>query len=829
MKGTFSNIKYMTTGAPGPESNNVGCIVGIPMVVGNAQRIDTASLPMNEMISHRITGTILKIVTDPETLAYVIAAESADDIAGILEGDIVNAVIEWRDGDEAKTYVPASFIVSLVEKDELYLVMLGESDPPITGPTPMNVILTFTALNPASSVNTERYTVRLMGNLENQEDYIIIKCADYPQILDMVSKGDIILIRGDDYEHGCLSYAMKVIGVNGDGDDAVIILDHAWHDAPDVGGKDYQLIVQTTDTCQTTLKIRGTDLPDDYVAGDVLHSASFKIKRAGADDYITISLNSEIVKANYGTGDVVAELELFSEVVSDEAGVYEYDPLAMTLTINDKDYTSNVSVGDTIVLMPQSGKTYEKKCILTVTEAPYFEMGKSIIGARPVNFTGAVEGALYKVSTYSIYTDYAGATLGTPGNPGKRGYALYCDYVVYRTSEKGVRTISSVADLVNVYGSISIANPLSNLPFGAYMYALASGMANKFKVCALDLSGVLPATLMEITPETIMGTSSYWLAATTEIDKHKDIYYLATLTGDATIQDTYISYVNTASGMQRGREKMYYMPKSIINGGDLSESGIPASFGNYYYGDQDNYEVARKYSDGYIGEGGAAVPFNKDADVELAASVPMPYNNERVVFIGAEYASIGDINIEGYYLSAIIAGWRSAMPVAYVADDMKVPLITDLPSRDGYYSGDDLDALASSGWYMLQQTGNGPITCYMQKTTAYDSEEKGEESLVIALDMAMRDIRAALKQYIKGGLNNRKSPNGIGPLSERYLASLNAAIAFVRDKYMKAEVFSALDIISVLPSETSRTATNVVVRFMHYYPAREIYVTGYVE
>lgn len=223
--------------------------------------------------------------------------------------------------------------------------------------------------------------------------------------------------------------------------------------------------------------------------------------------------------------------------------------------------------------------------------------------------------------------------------------------------------------------------------------------------------------------------------------------------------------------------------------------------------------------------------FDKDADVEAAQATPMATNNERVTYIGCEWATIDETNIEGYHVAAIIAGWRASLPLGYVADDMKVPLITSIPSRSGYYSEDDLDALSAAGWYMLnQELDNSPVTCYIQKTTAYDSVEKGEESFIVALDSAMRDIRETLAPYIRGGLDNRISVDATAPVTVRYLAKLNAAISTVRYKYMQQqEVFSAMDVIAVRVSTISRTAAEIEVKFSHYYPAREIYVTGYVE
>ncbi|MDP3014073.1 MAG: hypothetical protein Q8M92_07530, partial [Candidatus Subteraquimicrobiales bacterium] len=174
---------------------------------------------------------------------------------------------------------------------------------------------------------------------------------------------------------------------------------------------------------------------------------------------------------------------------------------------------------------------------------------------------------------------------------------------------------------------------------------------------------------------------------------------------------------------------------------------------------------------------------------------------------------------------------RSNLQVGYDMSGMAVPLITSIPSRNGYYSDEDLDDLANAGWYMLQQESDGaPVVCYLQKTTAYDILEKSEESFIVALDFAMRDIRETCDPYTKGGLDNRISPNPTDTQTAAYLAKLNAAISPLRYKYVDTlKAFSVMEVVAVRVIEMKRTATDIIVRFVHYYPAREVYVTAYVE
>ena len=172
------------------------------------------------------------------------------------------------------------------------------------------------------------------------------------------------------------------------------------------------------------------------------------------------------------------------------------------------------------------------------------------------------------------------------------------------------------------------------------------------------------------------------------------------------------------------------------------------------------------------------------------------------------------------------------MDLAYVANDMTVPLISSIPSRNGHYSEDLLDSLSKSGWYMLQQEADGmPVKCYLQKTTAYDSVEKSEESFIVALDYCMADIKETLAPYIRGGMENRASiDNESSTVTKRYLGRLNSALSLVKYKYItKKEIFESLEVVSIKVNAMRKTGSDIVVKFKHYYIMSDIYVTAYVE
>lgn len=396
-------------------------------------------------------------------------------------------------------------------------------------------------------------------------------------------------------------------------------------------------------------------------------------------------------------------------------------------------------------------------------------------------------------------------------------FSIYYDTVFTRTSERGLRTINSVKDIVDIYNQDSLMDPRTNLPMAAYLCALSSGMANKFKIYALDMRGVAEYGVM---PNEYADELSSWANMPSQVLPHKDIYGVATMTFSKAVQDMlHAAFVNMSA--DKMAEKIYFVCRGIINGGDINTQAIDV-FGSGQYG-MDEYASDRKYSDG-----DGVVYYDPDADAEAAMSYPLPYNSERLVFVGCEFAGIGDINIEGYYVTAILLGQIMSKPLGYVMDGEGVPLLSRIPMRDTYYSEDDYYDLSISGWYMLEQTGTGPVTHYMGMTTAYSNRDKMELANVIAIDHFMRGIRATLAQYTKGGTENRVDNNGDGTLTKRYMERVSSAVKSVAQDYVNREIFESAALKTAEIDGTVSGRIKIGISISLYRQERYIYVTAYV-
>jgi len=569
------------------------------------------------------------------------------------------------------------------------------------------------------------------------------------------------------------------------------------------------------------ISIAGDDPVLNYVDGDKLAAMRMWIRKANENISEAHELKGAdfvLNKTDYGNGENdVVTIKPIKRIIKDSDSVeasWSDDNEELTLD----SAIENLAAGQTIVAtVTGSPDEYHYG---VVTGQPLVDAGETVCS---VAWSPSPEGG-FTGAPIEVYYDYT----SNPVTENERGYALHFDMTVYRTSIYGVKTISSIDDLVSMFGNDALTNPASNLACGAFLYGSAAGWRDKFKICALDLRDT--DNIEDTAVDNLLAAMSSWQSSLQKhVDIHKDAYYLVPLTMVDAVHDASIAYVDNASSITRRREKRLYVAKQITGVAD-EVTDMDDQFGNGKWGDLD-YTAGRLYQDGYLEEG-TLKTFDVDTDVETALSVAMPVNNERVTYIGCEHATIGDVNFEGYYVAAIVAGWRSSMPIGYDASDMKVPLLSSVANAISYYSDDHYDSLAASGWYMIKQSMVGaPVECYIQKTTAYDSVEKGEESFIVALDYCMRDIRATLAPYVRGGLDNRVSgSNPDSPVTVRYLNKLNSALSMIRYKYVEdLEVFAAMEVVAVRVSAMKRTAAEIDVKFNHYYPVREITVTGYVE
>jgi len=565
--------------------------------------------------------------------------------------------------------------------------------------------------------------------------------------------------------------------------------------------------------------IYGDNASFNYIDGDILGNANVFVKPTSGTEYYELPAGqiTEEDKLNYGTvNKLMAIYPVIKRTVKQGAKATVTDTTVITTGSSG---ITELESGDTIVITKEEATWYG--LVGTVTQVG--DETEASVEWKGDNPGQQVTGC----DVIYAYYDYTGESIGLT-----RGFDIGLDMIVYRTSIKGVYTIDSPDDIYSMFGTDAPTNPLSNLAHGAFLYGAANSFVDKYYIAACDLT--LIDDIEDETVSDLMADIILWTALLPEIDPYKNAYHLVPLSPSDSIRDLMIGYIDTASVMARKSEKHGYFSVPIINDGDIeTDEEIAETFGNALYG-KEGYTTGNKYANGYV-KGEEVIHFVPNTDVESATGVPPATNNERVTFIGMEYAVIGSgstaINIEGYYIAAIIAGWRSRLPLAYVMDDMAIPLISSIPCTGSYYSDDQRNALAASGWYMLyQDTNNGPVMCWLQMTTGYDSQERREQSFIVALDNLARDLRATFAPYTKGGLDNRISQDPEDPVTKTYLATLNSASGLVKNKYTVAQkVFAGFEVVGVTVNEMRRTATDIRIKVNHYYPAREIYITITVE
>jgi hypothetical protein len=558
-----------------------------------------------------------------------------------------------------------------------------------------------------------------------------------------------------------------------------------------------------------TVNITGDASEHGYRDGDILQSIEVYVRGSDEASEAATKLDSIATTLGaYGTSELIYAAALVCDKAQGASWVATMSYSSKVKLVTEP--LSGVSVGDIAKISSGSGELESTGQYLIVD---------ILTDGYTIEYIGGDELSLSDVTVLGIYYDYSYNYIADK----PRGFIMEMSTTVYRAGMRGVNTINTMNDISDMFGESSLTDPLSDLAFGAFMFGSANGWKDKFKICPLNMSLAPSAT-----PAEARSNAMLWAEACNKyVDTHKDAYYIVPLTTGKAAQDTVISYVNVSSALGKKSKKRVYLSRRIAGiNNEITDAQMSDYYGCGKWGDED-YVSGRMYIDGYPGK----LYLDVDADVGLAMSVPMSYDSERVTFIGCEHASIGSINIDGYHIAAIIAGWRSSLPMGYDASDMKVPLLTNIASGQAFYPEAQMEDLARTGWYMLSQDiSSSPVLCYKQKTSAYDNLDKSEESLVVALDMCMKDIGKALAPHIRGGMDNRATNTDTdAPATARYIDKLNAALSAVRHKYTVVnEVFAALQVVAVRMSTIKRDAAEIDIKFSHYYPVREIYVTGHV-
>ena len=605
--------------------------------------------------------------------------------------------------------------------------------------------------------------------------------------------------------------------------------------------------------------VAGTDLKV-YIrkAGEALSAA---VQMVGANGFTTVPT---ISSSNYND-DGVASIVFTAACGLREIGADYYDAGAARVILNNALAVVTVTgtSGAAWLALLEVGMT------LFDGVADYTKILSIDLSAG--TFTCSGTPAALDDATARVYYDYEGDSISE-----NRAPLITFDIVAQRSAISGMYTITGIEDLIEYFDESSLSYSESNLAFGAFLYMAANGSVDTFRIYAIPVDGTVATA-------TILAANATWLLAINKTVAVESIYHVIPLTNNETILDTFKAHVVAMSTTEQKKERRLYISEKIVNSGDgnaiytvgdgltistnvaaidglstvITLSGSThgviagAKFTGTFGGtiitanvtsvnlaaitvdiscDSDVGSITLwsfywPQTSGFINSG-----FDAATDVGVAVTVPSGYASERVTLIGPYYASMGTTDLVGYYIAAIVAGYRASLALGYVTTLDAVPLIDFIPMID-YFTVAQMELIKEAGWYMFNQEMTGaPVKCYHQNTTDQELLEKKEESMVIIIDALAQAVRATLQPYIARGINNRISPTvPESAVNLRYIAKLNSALAAIKHYYItQLEALADFKVIGITPNVANSDQTDIKLEVSHYYPSNRLNVTIYI-
>jgi len=423
-----------------------------------------------------------------------------------------------------------------------------------------------------------------------------------------------------------------------------------------------------------------------------------------------------------------------------------------------------------------------------------------------------------ELNTWELYHDYSGIVKGTPTVYPKRSPKVKMSITANRQSVSGKYTISSMGDLVDLFGANSVINSDSHLAFDAAWYFTVS--QTKFYIFAMDVDATTPAygeanalSTVEVA-KAINATSKYKVYHLVPSYRFNDVTDKAAVLA---ILGLYKAAVITRTSINSRNEGHLWCTIPLINKGFGYVDASGAAYGGTDLSEVDagtlfNETLCDSYDD-------------VDAIMGLAGD---NFNSELVTLLPA-HAFVGNDLLAGSAVAAVVAGFRASLDPGYSTTNETIPGITSVPSVE-YFTKDQIESLKNAGWQIIYQENTGVIPIiYHQTTTEPDTLQKLEEDLVIATHLCASEIRATLSPFIARGKVNRLSSDPTSPVTAGTLNKLNSAISGIKRKYVIDErIFSSLAILGIAQNTTNPDQSDIKLKIEYYYPHNRANVTIFV-
>ena len=144
---------------------------------------------------------------------------------------------------------------------------------------------------------------------------------------------------------------------------------------------------------------------------------------------------------------------------------------------------------------------------------------------------------------------------------------------------------------------------------------------------------------------------------------------------------------------------------------------------------------------------------NADALATEAATFPGVYSDRRVKLVWPDVVGDAGVTMPGYFLCAALAGLRSGVLPHQGLTNVEVKGFDDLSRTTQFFTSDQLDVLAASGyWIVTQDTNTGTVYTRQQLTTGDQSDiNMREDSVTSNMDNLSYNFLQIMAPYIGRG------------------------------------------------------------------------------
>lgn len=407
--------------------------------------------------------------------------------------------------------------------------------------------------------------------------------------------------------------------------------------------------------------------------------------------------------------------------------------------------------------------------------------------------------------------------------------AVYVGYRADNVTGRGFKTLESLTDIQNLYGTITSWNVLA---YGASLAMNNAGtVINAYGISGQTASASISAALDELEAQEVYSMG---------LLGQKDL---------STAVGTISTHVTTQSSATNKKERIAFVCKEIpFDGTEYAETStqraataLAIQTANLAHGNKRLFSVFPEAA--YIEETRhistinptwIANSFSRSSDVALGGTDLVCLFKSNITLNGisylkgqkitsAVYAAIKDYMtseklemsvwapVPGYYQTAAIAGQVAGKPVEQPLTNVPLTGFAKTKGSNDYFSEANLNTMAAGGTYIIDELTTNTLVSRHQVATDMTSIAKRELSVTTALDYTAKFIRTAFQPYI-----------GKYTISPSFIKLANTILVGIGMFLKREGKINDLQVLTILQDSINPDTLLVEVNILVKYPVNYI-------